>query len=247
MEQLIKPVQVEIGQQRRDHSALWRSLFAPMQLGRIIRAIAFFDDQSLQPHPDQLQHAPIGDSLLHTLEKILARNRVEVRLKIRVVHLPPPFLEIGFYLLQGLMGRSSGTKAERTVQHIRLEDRLNQQQEGHLHHAILDRRDAQWPHLAIGFGDVHTLHRRRPVGLAAQFLFNLTEESGYPVLGLSHLLDTYPVHARCSIVGRHQVPGRLQHVAAVNRFIQTVEAESRLRPPNAIDRVWSLFPLGFEV
>ena len=131
----------------------------------------------LEPHPDQLQHAPVHDPLLHAGHQLLVGDGVEVRLQVRVVHFPPPLLEVLLDLLQRIVGRSAGTESERTIQEVRLEDRLHDQQHRHLHHAVPDRRDAQRAELAVGLGNVHALHRLRPVGPGLERLFDLAQEA----------------------------------------------------------------------
>ena len=60
-------------------------------LGRVAVVFALLvglDDGTFQPHADQRQHRAVGDPSLQTLHQLIVRNRVEVRLQIRVVHLP---------------------------------------------------------------------------------------------------------------------------------------------------------------
>jgi len=147
------------------------------------------------------------------------RNRVEVRLQVRVVYLPPARLQILTNLLQRLVGRPAGAEPERAVQEVRLEDRLQDQQDRHLHRPVSHRRNAQWPQLAIGLGDVHALHRLGPIRLGDQRFPDLRQEAVHPLGRLTHLLDADSVHPGRTVVGGHPVPGGPQHVRPIDPVI----------------------------
>ena len=109
---------------------------------------------------------------------------------------------------------------------IRLEDRLQHQLGGGLHHPVPDRRDAERPLAAAGLRDHHPSHRRWPVGLLRQVL----PDPGEPLLPACRLdhRERHPVHARCALVGARQVVGVAQDVRATDLVVEQVEAERRL-------------------
>jgi hypothetical protein len=76
-----------------------------------------------------------------------------------------------------------------------LEDRLHDELEGHLRHAILERRDPQATHAAIALGDHPLTDRQRPERPRPKLAAQLREE---------------PLHAECFDVAasRGIDPGR---------------------------------------
>jgi len=88
--------------------------------------------------------------------------------------------------------------------------------------------------VAVGLGNIHTLHRLRAVGAVLERLFDLAQKSADTVFGLHHLSDAQAVHPGCAVVGGHPVPCRLQHVAPADSVVQGVKPKRR-------------FTLGFEV
>src|ERR1035437_7128665 len=92
------------------------------------------------------------------------------------------------YLLQRLVGRAPRSEPVRTIQEIRLKDRLQDQQGRHLHYPVAYRRNPQRPQLPIRLRNVHALHRLRLVGPRPQ-----------------RFLDSFP-KSRCAL-RRPRLPG----------------------------------------
>src|SRR5947207_2226828 len=155
MKHSIEPMQIEIGQQRRDDPSLWCSLLRPAPLLPAAAAFTlgafFLHHRSLQPHPDQFLYRPIGYSIPHTGLQFVMWNRVEVPFQVRVIHRLIPGLYLPAYLLQRLVGRASRPEPIGAVFEIRFKDRLQNQQGRRLHHTIAHRRYPQRPQLPIGF------------------------------------------------------------------------------------------------
>jgi hypothetical protein len=92
MEQFVKPVQIQVRQQRRNHSALRRPFLIPDSLSAGVCVSARFHHWRLQPLAQQTQYTAVHYALAHTRQQLLVRNRIEVRLQIRVIHLLIPGL-----------------------------------------------------------------------------------------------------------------------------------------------------------
>jgi hypothetical protein len=116
---------------------------------------------------------------------------------------------------------------EGTVEKVRLEDRLQNQQHGHLHDAIANRGNSQRSQSPVRFGDVHTLDRLRTVSLGAQLHFKDTEKLRY-VEDVLEVVKRDTIDAGRSVVLGDYAPGRPQHVGPIDPVVQSVEPESRL-------------------
>ena len=110
---------------------------------------------------------------------------------------------------------------------VRLEDRLQHQFRGGLHHAVPDRRDAEWSLAAAGLRDHHPSHRLGLIRLGSQFRL----DAGQPVLQPRRLdrREAHAINAWCALVGAHQVIRMAQNVRAVDLVVEQVEPEVRLR------------------
>src|SRR6476659_3923671 len=130
----INPVQIHIRQHRRQHSALRRPGHLPMH-----QPVAHHS--CTQHHPQKPKHRLITDPFLDRLHQPVMRNRLETLGDIRLHHPPPPSPRFVDEDLQRIMSRASGPKPERTLTHIRLEDRLEHDLAGCLHNAVTNCRD----------------------------------------------------------------------------------------------------------
>jgi len=160
VEQSVEPVQKQVRQQRRNHTALRRPFLVSGHLpaGSVP---ARFHHHRLQPHPDQTQYTSVCHPMPQTRQQLLVRDRIELGFKIGVVHRLTTRLQMPADLLPRLMRIPPRPETVRTVQKIRFENRLQHQQRGHLHHPVPDRRNPQRPQLAIRLRDVHSPHRLR--------------------------------------------------------------------------------------
>src|SRR5712691_9640217 len=98
MKRLVEPMQVQITEQRRNHSALGSPLAGTIPLSRLTLAFRLYY-RALQPHPDQLEHTPVHHSHAHASQKLVVRNRIEVAFEVRIVHRLIPSLNMAAYLL----------------------------------------------------------------------------------------------------------------------------------------------------
>src|ERR1700682_785363 len=77
MKLLVKPMQIQITEQRRNHPALGRPFARATPLSRTTPA-SRLDNWTLQPHPDPLEHTPVHYSHAHASQKLVVRNRIEI-------------------------------------------------------------------------------------------------------------------------------------------------------------------------
>ena len=86
-------------------------------------------------------------------------NRIEITFQVRVVHRLIPLLQVLANLGQGLRRIAPRSKPVGTILKIRFEDRLQDQQRGHLHHPIPHRGYPQRPLFPVGLGNVYASYR----------------------------------------------------------------------------------------
>ena len=95
------------------------------------------------------------------------RDRVKIRLQIRIVYLPKPSLDVVPYRVDRLVGIPSRTKPVRAIQKVCFKDRLKDQQHGCLDNTIFDRGDTQGSKTTVRLGNIDAFHRLWPVALGA--------------------------------------------------------------------------------
>ena len=209
-----------------DHAALRRPLLrtAPLRPPVVVTLL----DRSVEPQPNQVQHRPICHPPLDTLQQLVVRDRVEIGLHVRVVHLAIPMPKILLNFLQGLVSTAPRTIAIRAVLKICLKDRLENQLGCRLHHSVSHRRNTKWPHAAVRFRNEYPSHRSGTVRLGPQLLLQRLHQSCRPSGGVHDLVDRYSIHPWCTVVCGDQVPGRPEHVSPVDPVIQRIKPELRL-------------------
>jgi hypothetical protein len=106
------------------HPTLRCSLFGAAPLLRPASVAARFYHWRFQPHPDQLQYAPVYHSHPQTRHELVLRNRIEVALQVRVIHRLIPPLQMRTDLRQRLLRRAVGTEPIGAIFKIRFEDRF---------------------------------------------------------------------------------------------------------------------------
>src|ERR1700720_4078252 len=138
-------VQVHVGEQRRNHRALGRTCFC-------LPPDAVLHHPRLQPFLDQAQDSEIGDSILDELDQLFVRYVIEKALYVQIenpVHSLPldrHIQRIQRHMLPAPRSEPVGEPPKILFVYL-VEDR---------HHSLLDdlvlqRRDSQWPLLAIAF------------------------------------------------------------------------------------------------
>ena len=123
------------------------------------------------------------------------------------------------------MRRAPGPEPERALEHVGLEDRLNDDLHRRLHDTVTDRRDRERAKLlAPGLRDEHPARGKRTPAPVLQIRGQLVEQLGNAVL--LDIGDGLLVDAGRATVGAHQLPRPLQNVAAVDLVVERVEPSS---------------------
>ena len=224
---LQEAVHVEVGEQRADHAALRRAAAAAFATRHAPGPVAVtLLDRCLEPQLDQPQHVAVDDAPRHRPHQLLMRNRVEVLRQVGIHHLGVAAAEQRVHFLDRVRPAALRPIAVGRGVEIRLEDRLQHQLGGGLHHPVPDRRDAERPLAATGLRDHHPSHRRWPVRLHDEVL----PDPGEPLLQPCRFdhREGDPVHARRALVGARQLVGVAQDVLAADLVVEQVEAERRL-------------------
>src|SRR5712664_406369 len=96
---------------------------------------------------------------------------------------------------------------------FRLEDRLDHQLGGGLHHSVPYRRNAERPFPAPGLWDHYPPHRLWLICLAAQLL----SDTAQPLPQAFRLdpLEALPIYSRRALIGPRQFVGMSQNILAV--------------------------------
>ena len=162
------------------------------------------------------------------LHQLAMRDRVEVLGQIGVHHIGVAPAEQPVHFLDRVAPLRARPVAIGTVLEVRLEDRLQHQLGGGLHHPVPDRRDAERPLAAAGLRDHHPPHRRRPVRLRRP-----VPPAGPPATPPAppprSARSVTPSTPGAPAVGAGQRVGVAQDVLAVDLVVEQVEAEGRLR------------------
>src|ERR1039457_2563101 len=131
------------------------------------------------------------------------------------------------YLLQRLVGRAPRSEPVRTIQEIRLKDRLQDQQGRHLHYPVAYRRNPQRPQLPIRVRNVHALHRLRRVVPRPQLFLDSFQKSRCALFCPHDLFDRDAIHPRRSLIPAHPFPSRFQHIHPIDPVVQRIKPELR--------------------
>src|SRR5439155_15295504 len=103
-------------------------------------------------------------------EQISVWNRVKVLRQVCVDHVSVPLAQTSVYLSHRILGTAPRPVPVGRWLEVRLEDRLQHELGGGLHHTVSDRRDAEWPFSSASPRNRHPAHRTRTVRLVAQLL-----------------------------------------------------------------------------
>jgi hypothetical protein len=182
----------------------------------------------LQPHADQFRNRTVRDPHLKACHQLVMGDRVKVSFQISVIHSHKPLFQIVPNTGKRLMRRASRTESERTVFEVRLKDRLQDQERGHLRNSIAHRGNTQRPRLSIGLWYIDPSHRLGTVGLATKRLLDLRQERIRAAVVFEDILNGYPIHSSRALVGSYQFPCRQQHIFPIYPIIKSIKPEIRL-------------------
>ena len=200
---------------RRDHSPLRRS---PLGFGHL----PVLHHPGFEPAPDQLQHLPVRDPLLHSFHQQFMVDAVEVLLDVRIPHPVVPGVARFADGFQRTLRTSPRTESVTALLEIRLEDRLDHELHRRLHHSVPHRRYPQRPPLPIRLRNVMAPDRRRPILSGLQVLLDFLQKLLHPVL--LDGLDGLPVQPRGTSIGSDPAPRFPQEVFPVDLVVQRVES-----------------------
>lgn len=119
------------------------------------------------------------------------------------------------------------TEAERTRVEVRLEDRFDHQQHGHLRDPVPHRRNPQRAEPAVRLRNVDAAHRLWAVGARPQRLREVVEKRRHPARPGLDIAQCHAIEPRRAPIRPHPLPRRLQDVATVDAVEQRVEPEPR--------------------
>ncbi len=102
-------MQVDVGQQRRDHAALRSPGGTPYDCAVVHHC-------GTQHVAHQLQQLAVNDSFLERLHQPVVRDRLKTRSDIRLDHPPPPLPRLVDEDLEGVVRRALGSKPKRARQ-----------------------------------------------------------------------------------------------------------------------------------
>ena len=146
-------VEVDIRQQGRGYSPLWRPRFRA-------RYRSGFKYARAEPLADQAQQPTIIDPLLNHTAKRTVLNRVEVRTNVRI---DDPAYTTGHTLdserFERIMGTATRAKSVGERVEILLVDRTHKHDDRSLDNLVLKDGDAYGPAASIGLLKPDTLHR----------------------------------------------------------------------------------------
>jgi hypothetical protein len=118
----------------------------------VSRPDAVLHDSSLQPFLDQAQNPRIGDSFLDELDQLFMRNVIEKAFPIQIENPAHP-LPLDRHIQRIQRHRLPTPRSEPVTEppKILFVYRVEDRNHGLLDDFILQRRNPQWPLLAIGF------------------------------------------------------------------------------------------------
>jgi hypothetical protein len=127
------------------------------------------------------------------------------------------------------------TKPERTRQKVSLEDRLNDDLDGCLNHAVTDSRNRERTELlTTGLRNENPARWKRTPTTVPQIRGQLIEELRDAVL--LDVGDGLLVDASCALVGAHQLPRALEHVHPMDLVVERVEPSLRVGLGRPVER-----------
>jgi hypothetical protein len=137
--------------------------------------------------------------------------------------------------LKRIVLRAPGPKPERALEHVSLEDRLNDELRGCLNDPIADSRNRERPQLITpGLRNEHPARGQRPPPPFPQIHDQLIEELGHAVL--LDIGDGLLVDASRAVIGAHQLPRPLHNVPAGDLVIERVKPTSGIGLGRPVER-----------
>ena len=180
-------MQVQVGQQRRDASALWRPRLCPPS--RPVLQHAGVEPFLDQPHDALVRH-PVLDELHQppVVDGIEKPTDVGIEHPVHLLRQKP-----GVQRIQRIMRAAPRPESVREAHEVGLVDRVQHLGRGPLDDLVLQGGYPQRSLPPVGFGDVHPLHRLRSVRPSLQPFGEVPE---VPFEGLPVVLPRLPIDSR---------------------------------------------------
>jgi len=210
----IQDVQIDISQKRADNASLRRSAIYGLPFTR-------YHDSRLKPTSNQLQHSPIADSSCNQRHEQFVIQVIEEASDICVNDLPAED-EVILNLLNCLHRAAFWSEPIGAILKIGLEYWLDYDPAGLLNDSVANSRDTQRSLTSIGFGNIHTLHWKRPVFS----LLKLTVQGFQKISNTFSLYDLqgFAVDSGSATVRLYFYPGPPLNIRPVDAVIQRMEA-----------------------
>src|SRR6266516_223788 len=224
---VVEPVQVDVGQQRTQDSSL-RGASVVATHRRRFSFSRRFHHRRFKPLSNQSQDRAIHHPHPYASHQLVPRDCVEVASQVCVVHRRFAFLEVLTDVAQCVVRRPAGSEPVRAFLEVSLEDWLQYQLHGPLHHPITHRRNAQRSQFSIGLGDIDSQDRFGLVSPLQQAPLDVFNKCSFLFRCRRNLFDTPSIYARCAVVVPDRCPRNLQHVPPTHQSVETVEAKPLL-------------------
>src|ERR1051325_9327739 len=183
-------VQIDVSQQRRGTTALWRSFFtAPPP--------SCFQHARVQPFADEPHHAPVSYAVLDELNQPFMVQLIEERADVAIqhpVHFPRQQSEV--QSIQRLVLALAGSIAIRVTEKVSLVDSIQHLDRRPLHYLVFQRSDAQRSLPPVFFADVGSTYRLRSISPTLQPRRKVCEIA---LQFLPVLSPRFPIHSWRSI------------------------------------------------
>src|SRR6266851_6647881 len=183
-------VQIDVGQQRRGTTALWRSLFTA-------RPLPFFQHARVQPLAHEPQYPLVRYPVLEELNQPLMVQAIEERAEVSIQH--PAHLshqQAGVQGIQRIVLAFAWSVAIREAEEVRLIDSIQHRDCRPLDNLIFQRGDAERPWPPVVFGDESSEHCLCSIGPTPQ---SPGEVSEIALQLLSVLTPRFPIDSRSRI------------------------------------------------
>jgi hypothetical protein len=173
----------------------------------------------------ELEHPPVRDTLADQRQQPVVVDMAEEVADVGLEDEVPSSGERHPEGFQGVGGRALRSETEAGGQEVGLEDGLEDDLGCRLAHPVAHGGDAQGPHPAIGFWDLHPPHGRRAVGACTEVTGQLVEHAPDPVV--LHRLQGQAIDPGGATIGSDPPPRLPQHVRSVDSVEQGVEPATR--------------------
>src|SRR5208282_5877474 len=179
-------MEVDIRQQRRCTSTLWRTCFHE-------RSLALFQHACVQPFLDEPHDAPVRYPMLEEPDQPCVRQPIEKAAHVQVQHpVHTSLMKSTEQGIQRFMLAATWPEPIREAEKVGFVDGVEHFHRRSLNKLVFERRDAERSLPPVRLGNVHPTHRLRPVRSALQ---SMGEALEILLKGLAVVPPRLPVYA----------------------------------------------------